>query len=148
MNAETLFSIANTTALIGWILLAVAPRWNWTRRLVICGTIPLLLAAAYLVLILLFFGAADGGRGLPLVNWSVTDGDLRAAHFIGLHALQAIPLAALFFQFLREKFALPAPTIWTTAFALVYFSAFSFVFVQALLGQPLINEKSDAHSSK
>ncbi len=61
MNAETLFSIANTTALIGWILLAVAPRWSWTRWLVISGTIPLLLAAAYLVLIVLFFGASDGG---------------------------------------------------------------------------------------
>ncbi len=62
MNAETIFSIANTTALLSWILLAVAPRWNWTKRIV-WTAIPLLLSAAYLILIALFFGQAEGGFG-------------------------------------------------------------------------------------
>ncbi len=83
-------------------------------------------------------GAADGGRGLPFINWSVTDGDLRAAHFIGLHAFQAIPLTALLFQYLNEKFSFPSPTILTVIFAVIYFSAFSLVFAQALAGKPLI----------
>lgn len=63
MNAETIFSIANFIALAGWIFLVFAPRWSWTRRIILSGAISLLLAVAYLVLIVLFFGKAEGGFG-------------------------------------------------------------------------------------
>ena len=61
MKAEQIFSIANLIAMLSWIILAIAPRWILTRKIVLSGAIPLLLSVAYLVLIVLFFGSADGG---------------------------------------------------------------------------------------
>jgi hypothetical protein len=81
MRAETIFSIANFTALAGWVLLIAAPGWAGTRRIILSGAVPLLLSTAYLVLIVLFFGSAEGGFGglaevLKLLNnhWATLAG--------------------------------------------------------------------------
>lgn len=61
MKAEQIFSIANLIALLSWLILAVAPRFVATRKIILSGAVPLLLSAAYLILIVLFFGRAEGG---------------------------------------------------------------------------------------
>ena len=40
-------------------------------------------------------GDLSDAHGLGLFSWSTTGGDLRAAHFIGMHIAQVLPLAAL-----------------------------------------------------
>jgi len=63
MKAEQVFSAANLIAIIGWIMLAVAPRWKYTGKIVLSGALPILLAIAYLILIVIFFGQGDGDFG-------------------------------------------------------------------------------------
>jgi hypothetical protein len=74
-------------------------------------------------------GADDGGEGLPIVNWSRQHGDLRIAHFIGMHALQVLPLAG-YFVFRK--------TAWLVVFALAYFAFTTLLMIMALKGMPLI----------
>jgi hypothetical protein len=74
-------------------------------------------------------GAADGGAGLPFFNWSRVAGDLRIAHFVGLHALQVIPLFVLIANVKR-----PRPVI---LFSIGYFVLISVLFINAMLGRPI-----------
>lgn len=78
-------------------------------------------------------GIADGGEGLPFVNWSTKGGDLRAAHFIGMHALQAIPLFAVIVQKINAARA----SMLTFSFAIAYFAVFTAMLAQAMAGRPV-----------
>jgi hypothetical protein len=63
MKPEQIFTIVNLVAVAGWLLIAILPRWKYTRMIVLSGAIPLLLAVPYTILIVLYFGQAEGGFG-------------------------------------------------------------------------------------
>ena len=61
---EALFALANSAALAGWLLLAVAPGWRWTEHLVRSGAWSLALSVAYLACIVIgLTNGAEGGFG-------------------------------------------------------------------------------------
>ncbi|MEU4448869.1 hypothetical protein AB0K14_31260 [Actinosynnema sp. NPDC050801] len=76
-------------------------------------------------------GVPDGGPYMALTGWSTTGGDLRVPHFVGIHALQILPLAVLLFR----RRATPK-LAW--GLAIGYAGLMALVTWQALRGQPLL----------
>ncbi|MFG1649373.1 hypothetical protein ACGFIE_05570 [Micromonospora sp. NPDC049275] len=83
-------------------------------------------------------GVADGGPGLPVVGWSTTGGDLRIGHFVGLHALQALPILAI----LLTRFATRLDARTRIRLLVIAGGAYGVLTMvltwQALRGQPLL----------
>ena len=93
---------------------------------------PVTIAGAHTV------GAPDGGPGLPVVGWSTQGGDLRAPHFVGMHALQVIP----FFGWLvsrrrRWQAGTQVALVWTAGG--FYLGVTALLTLQALRAQPIIS---------
>ncbi len=80
-------------------------------------------------------GAPDGGPGLPVTGWSRDHGDLRVAHFVGLHALQVLPLLTLLLA--RRGWSEARRVRMTLAAGGSYITLFSLLMWQALQGQSI-----------
>ncbi len=80
-------------------------------------------------------GAPDGGPGIAGTGWSTEHGDIRVAHFVGLHALQALPL----FVWLRRRLrpGAPSPAAVFVA-AASYGSLWAILLWQALRAQSIL----------
>jgi hypothetical protein len=131
--AITVFTV--WTAYIGYLFFrldttALSPAYLWGIRLGIALFVVFAFQGFMMVSRLSHtVGAPDGGAGLPVLNWSVRYGDLRVAHFFGMHALQLIPL---FGYYIARQ---PRQVIFVAA---VYFVVVTGLLIQALAGKPLM----------
>ena len=80
-------------------------------------------------------GTPSDAQGLPLFKWSRDGGDLRVAHFFGLHAMHFIPA----FAWLASRAAAAARAralTYTFAAAFTVFTVLT--FMQAMMGRPFL----------
>ncbi len=122
------------TLYIGWLFFVnefpdLPPHYVWSIRLGIVLFVVFALQGFVMGARLSHtVGSADGGSGLPVLNWSKKFGDLRIAHFFGMHALQILPLASFYIvKTVRGVFLV----------ATLYFLLALLSFIQAMQGKPL-----------
>ncbi|GGK99517.1 hypothetical protein GCM10007382_19470 [Salinibacterium xinjiangense] len=88
-------------------------------------------------------GVADGGPGLFLLGWSTVAGDLRIPHFVGMHALQVLPIVVITLELLSRRIprlTSPLVRLRLVRVAVVAYAATVLVLTwQALAGQSIVS---------
>ncbi len=76
---------------------------------------------------------AVGGH-TPVFGWNRSGGDLRIAHFLGIHAQQAIPILGALLLRAPSRMQMPALIVGSTLYIMLAVA----VFAQAIAGTPLL----------
>jgi hypothetical protein len=79
-------------------------------------------------------GVASDTNGLPIFGWARDAGDLRVAHFFGIHAMQILPVVAL----IALRFLPRRAGIVVTVFAIAYSGLTIAALLQAIDGRPFL----------
>jgi hypothetical protein len=79
-------------------------------------------------------GGEMGKVGLTFINWSTQFGDLRVAHFFGIHSLQLIPVLGFYVSNKIQNEHKSKTVIWV--FSLLYVAFLCFTIMQAIQGKP------------
>ena len=128
------------------VLTASQPLLAWQiHRHADASLAPAYRSAVVLGLVFAFvFGAGAGiplsalppapAPGLPILGWSMVAGDLRPAHFLGIHAAQLLPLAGAAIVAARVANPRNGVRIAATGYALLWLA----LMVQAFMGVPLL----------
>jgi hypothetical protein len=87
-------------------------------------------------------GAPDGGPGLPVTGWSADHGDLRVAHFMGMHGLQVLPVLAWWIARRRPVADERTQRDLIFAAAASYLALFGLILGQAFRGQSIAQPDS------
>ncbi|WEK14559.1 MAG: hypothetical protein P0Y48_04975 [Candidatus Microbacterium phytovorans] len=162
----TLWSVMAASIVIVWIVtllvgiaLVVSPTPDAARNLAIRGGVALGLVGMAVAFLMTgptpgqlddfqgiagahAVGVADGGAGLPFLGWSTEGGDLRVPHFVGMHALQILPLSLLALELLSRR--MPAlrdgGVRWRLVMLLTvaYAAMIGILTWQALIGQSVV----------
>ena len=82
-------------------------------------------------------GLPDGGPGLPITGWSTQGGDLRIPHFVGMHALQVVPLLGWWVS-RRKRLPMRTRVALVSVGSSFYLGIISILTQQALRAQPLL----------
>lgn len=88
-------------------------------------------------------GVPDGGPGLPLLGWSTVAGDLRIPHFIGMHALQVLPIVAIVLELIARRSRLLTDGVLRLRLVAIATATYAAVIAlatwQALSGQSIVH---------
>jgi hypothetical protein len=135
-------AMLSATGYVGWRLLkrsAVASRSVLVHALglgMLATTILGALTGAYMSVQAGHWAGsvASDTAGLPFAGWSTIEGDLRVAHFFGMHSMQVLAIAGLLAGRVQ---ALRASRIVTVTL-LIWGALTAAIFFEAVLGRPFL----------
>lgn len=105
-----------TQAALAWQIATHAPRPYSVETWAVMAGLVLTFLLGTVSGFMLGGNQPPGGIGFPVVGWHMGGGDIRPAHFLGIHAQQIVPLAGIVLHRSLEAHAGVALTLFVAAY--------------------------------